>query len=237
MQMILRFRFWIAGFFVALLIASVAYEEHRAADKYKSHRAEYCSTNSTTAQQKESCIEEKAEAQDYVPWEIGIISWPQGITTWAIILTLFTIGWQSNETRRAAAATEKSVSIARRQIEMMKDKERARVEIKAESLALAVHDGNYWYFTGDLKLRNLGISRGYIKMFQAEIVWFETTSACPEPDFPTQGNIFQDSYIDPTENWNKAKPTQVHYFHTDSINLDGLLPPSMRGALLFSCVE
>ncbi len=221
MKKYLRFAPWIAGFFaVVLLVSSVAYEEHRASDKYKHHRTEWCAANFTTAQQKEACKEEKTDSQDYVPWEIIIISWPVGITAWAVLGTLFVIGWQSNETRRAAAATEKSVSIARRQIEMMKDRERARVEIKADSLALTLHDPNFWFFTGGLKLRNLGISRAYIKMFQAEIVWFEGASATPAPDFPDQGNLFQDSYIDPTEDWDKASPTQVLFFNTDSIYLD-----------------
>ena len=221
MLRILRFKYWIGGFsLVALLISCVAYEEHRAADKYKTHRTEYCSAFSTTTQQKESCLEERAESQDYVPWEIGIVSWPAGVTAWAIILTLFVIGWQSNETRRSAAATERSVAIANRQIEMMKDKERARVEVSANSFILRNNSPTFWYIVGDLKVRNLGMSRAYIKTFQAEMVWHDNASGEPTPDFPQQGNIFHDSYIDPTENCNKATPPSVHYFDTDSLNLD-----------------
>jgi hypothetical protein len=110
MKKYLRFAPWITGFFaVGLLVSCVAYEEHRAADEYKHHRAEWCSANFTTAQQKEACKEEKTDAQDYVPWEVAIISWPVGITAWAVLGTLVVIGWQSNETRRAANATEASV--------------------------------------------------------------------------------------------------------------------------------
>jgi hypothetical protein len=99
------FRYWIGGALVGIaLISFVAYEQHCAAEEYKHHRAEYCSALIATAEQKKSCIEERASAQDYLPWGYELFRWPEGITTWAIILTGFAIVWQSNETRRAANA-------------------------------------------------------------------------------------------------------------------------------------
>jgi hypothetical protein len=35
-----------------------------------------------------------------------LLKWPEGITTWAVILTLFVIAWQSAETARAAKAAQ-----------------------------------------------------------------------------------------------------------------------------------
>lgn len=42
-------------------------------------------------------------------WQI-LLAWPQGITTWAILFTLFVIGWQSWETARAASAAERTTA-------------------------------------------------------------------------------------------------------------------------------
>jgi hypothetical protein len=100
---ILEFRFWIIGFVgCAFFVCFMAYQEHCAADKYKNHRAEYCSALIATAEQKKACIEERTSARDYLPWRYELFSWPEGITTWAIILTGFAIAWQSYETRKAA---------------------------------------------------------------------------------------------------------------------------------------
>jgi hypothetical protein len=42
-------------------------------------------------------------------WWFPLVAWPGGITTWAIILTLIAIVWQSYETRRSVAATKRSI--------------------------------------------------------------------------------------------------------------------------------
>jgi hypothetical protein len=91
------------GFSVATVLF-VTYKQHRAAEKYKAHREEYCSSIPATAEQKKTCKEEGASARDYLPWGYELIRWPEGITTWAIIATGFVIGWQSWETRNAARA-------------------------------------------------------------------------------------------------------------------------------------
>jgi hypothetical protein len=100
------FRYWIGGALVWIaLVSFVAYKQHSAAEEYKHHRAEYCAAlGSASAEQKKSCIEERASAQDYLPWGYELFRWPDGITTWAIIATGFVIGWQAWETRKAAEA-------------------------------------------------------------------------------------------------------------------------------------
>ena len=40
------------------------------------------------------------------------VTWPEGITAWAVILTLIAIAWQSFATARAAVATENAVKTA-----------------------------------------------------------------------------------------------------------------------------
>ena len=47
-----------------------------------------------------------------------LLKWPEGITAWAVILTLFVIAWQSAETARAARATERAVGETAKQTEL-----------------------------------------------------------------------------------------------------------------------
>jgi hypothetical protein len=41
-----------------------------------------------------------------------LLAWPEGLTAWAVILTFAVIGWQADETRKSAKATEKSVELS-----------------------------------------------------------------------------------------------------------------------------
>jgi hypothetical protein len=98
---------WPAIVFAAIFF--VVYQQHNAAKKYTRHRAEYCASLRATAEQKKACVEEGASAHDYLPWGYDLITWPEGITTWAVLATGFIIGWQSWETRKSANASEKSI--------------------------------------------------------------------------------------------------------------------------------
>jgi hypothetical protein len=64
---------------------------------------------------------ETDKTEDSPSW-IDTFTWPDGVTMWALLLTLFVIAWQSTETRDAANA-------ANAQIKMMKEKDRARLAI------------------------------------------------------------------------------------------------------------
>lgn len=55
----------------------------------------------------------------------GFFRWPNGATTWAIILTLMAIAEQTRETARAATATEASVEEVKRQVTASHDGLRA----------------------------------------------------------------------------------------------------------------
>jgi hypothetical protein len=63
------------------------------------------SDGSNTA--KESC-----DCTPKTPCWYLLLTWPEGITAWAIILTFAVIGWQADETRKAASAAEEQSRIA-----------------------------------------------------------------------------------------------------------------------------
>jgi hypothetical protein len=62
-------------------------------------------------------------------WWYKLVSWPEGITAWAILLTLCAICWQSWETRRAAGASNKSVDAALSSIQAFINSERPWIKV------------------------------------------------------------------------------------------------------------
>jgi hypothetical protein len=63
------------------------------------------------------------------PFWFRFFTWPDGVTAWAILLTLFAIAEQTKQTRKAAEAALVSANAANTQIQMMFEKERARLTI------------------------------------------------------------------------------------------------------------
>jgi hypothetical protein len=184
---------------VAILgaIVFVAYKQHDAAQKYKSHRTEYCSSLSIAPDQKKSCIEEGASARDYLPWWFVVVSWPDGINAWAIIATGGFIAWQSWETRQSARATRDSVSAIHRQIEMARDKDRAKITITAESLTLVTGIG--WAITGRAIIRNIGSTRAFNIRFETELIWYRVSETPGVPLYEPAVDIDgMESYLDVT---------------------------------------
>lgn len=152
-------------------IVLVTYEEHKASDKYQRDCQSHVSPispprNDNNGQSQNECQDPKK----YMPWWYVLIAWPEGITVWAILATLGAIIWQSNETRRAADATMDSanaaygsVTFAEAQWQLIRDKERARIEIKtADGLNLERIEGGFWHLKATIRIRNLGATRAYI---------------------------------------------------------------------------
>jgi hypothetical protein len=94
-----------------------------------------------TVEQKKACIEERASARDYLPWRYELFSWPEGITTWAIIATGFAIFWQAMETRRAAVATKKAAEAALLNAQAVINAERGRLLFEIEKKLDERHRG------------------------------------------------------------------------------------------------
>jgi hypothetical protein len=98
----------------------MAYEQHRAREKYEAKREEACIHLAITFEQKYSCAKEAQSRHDYLPWWYVLVAW-EGITTWGLIFTGFVIAWQSSETRRAAIATEDAVKAAETSYTLARD--------------------------------------------------------------------------------------------------------------------
>jgi hypothetical protein len=102
-----------------------------------------------------------------------------------------------------AMASNKSAKAALSQIEMMKDKERARVEIKTMGLELARVGEEFWHIKTTIEIRNVGTGRAYIRLGTGSIEVLG--DGIPEPYSKSLDIV--DGFIDPT-----SPVTESFYF-------------------------
>jgi hypothetical protein len=197
----------------------VAYKQHDAAEKYRAHRAKYCTSLAGTPNEEKACEEERTNPSDNLNWRYALVTWPQGIETWGIIVTGFFIGWQAWETRRSAHATATPVLEIRRQREMSRDQQRARLEIDAHGLKLEGTADSWWNLKASLRVRNIGPSKAYFNQFQTEINWCESDADEPVPDFSTPTIQWPQSYINPTEG-DVPESSTVYFWKAQDRKLD-----------------
>ena len=119
-----------------------------------------------TATRAEYC----RDPSSYMPWWYLLVAWPEGVTVWALLATLAAIVYQGYQTRRAADAAAESSDAAFRQIQMMKDKERARIEVKATGLEVQHEAGDSWNLKAGIEIRNVGGGRAYVRRGAADLV-------------------------------------------------------------------
>ena len=151
----------------------MAYKQHYTREKYETKRQEACIALSITFEQKYSCYKEAQSRKDYLPWWYVLLIWPDAITTWAILATVFVIAWQSNETRRAALT-----AIA--QVELTKSKERPSLRIELRGVTLDLSDSPD-IIPIDGSLTNTGGSPAYIVDSRFEC-WIGEKDSPPTPE-------------------------------------------------------
>jgi hypothetical protein len=101
---------------ILLLILTVAvlgmsrYAEKRKAENQESTQVSRPQTPITPLKTDQGA--EKADKSKHPPTWIDTFTWPEGVTAWALFLTLFVIAWQSVETHAAAKSGEDAAEIA-----------------------------------------------------------------------------------------------------------------------------
>jgi hypothetical protein len=123
---------WVAvGLVIFGAIVFVAYKEHAASQEYEREREGRCeSVFALYPEKQDACKHERDSPSDHLPWWYVLVAWPEGITTWAIILTFVVIGWQSRETRKAAEAAKVSAEAATLNATTLVSAERAWVQVE-----------------------------------------------------------------------------------------------------------
>ncbi len=134
---------------------AVAREQHRAREEYQAQSEAECAALAISPEEKHACAKEAQDRKDYTEWWDVLFTWPEGITTWAIIATGFAIAWQSNETHKAARAAEEAAKVVLKQTDYMANSERAWLTISAvnkDSQELQPNDPPLFFW----EIRNVG---------------------------------------------------------------------------------
>ena len=108
----LALKYWPLALLLVLIVAVLGIS--RYAERRKAENQEYTQTSSP-----ESAVPplnadkstKKTNKPKYPPSLVDTFAWPEGVTAWALFLTLLVIAWQSIETRDAANASRDSLKI------------------------------------------------------------------------------------------------------------------------------
>ncbi|HZP04586.1 MAG TPA: hypothetical protein VFB43_06770 [Terracidiphilus sp.] len=124
----LALKYWPIAMLSILIIAVLCmsrYAENRKAERQNNAQGSSPSTVISPNGNGQG-TQNANEPHQYPRW-IDTFAWPDGVTAWALLLTLIIIGWRSIETRDAAEA-------ANRGLEISKTKERAKLLLKIEPI-------------------------------------------------------------------------------------------------------
>jgi hypothetical protein len=112
------------------------------------------------------------------PWWHILITWTEGITTWAIIGTGFVIAWQAIATQQAANVGKTAAKAALGQIDIMKAKDRAHLTVNAIPPNLPITDIR-WKTT--FEIENIGSTHasGIVVLAMFEFAPFGITPPIP----------------------------------------------------------
>ena len=77
---------------------------------------------------------------------------------------------QAIATNKTADAAQESIDLARAQFNLMMEKERARITIKAGMIQVQEPDKEYWNLATNIEIRNLGQSRAFITRSEENFV-------------------------------------------------------------------
>lgn len=117
---------------VAIVLGGCVYVSRQDQETRQQYQEKCTQLNAGTASPSthgEDCDKGADDAARHLPRWYRVFSWPEGITTWAILLTLFAIAEQTNETRRAATAAIDAAQAAQRTIDLTMHTQRGRIAI------------------------------------------------------------------------------------------------------------
>lgn len=90
--------------------------------------------NLSPSSSAKDCQECQEYAERHLPRWYRLFGWPEGITTWAILLTLLAIAEQTHQTKRAAEASRDSIRLQQAEMAVTINKERPYLVVSAEAV-------------------------------------------------------------------------------------------------------
>jgi hypothetical protein len=147
--------------------------------------------------------------------------------------TLKVIRRQTNLSEVAAFAAKESAEATIQQIQMMKEKERARIEIKATGLELQRLGEEFWNIKAGISLRNVGASRACTRQGVGNLIIETPKDGAPtEPDYGHPLDVVT-GFIDPN-----CEPVaeSFYFFPSENLDLSELAQSISRGNMTVSMV-
>jgi len=214
---------WILGMvLIAGAVVAVTYKDQQARVKYQRECQEHMASIAVPVGKYTSGGDECKDPKDYMPWWDILVAWPEGITTWAIILTLGAISWQAFEARKstdvardAVNAAYGSVTFAEAQWKLMIEEKRARLEVDVDRRTLTVESESGVYLRhliATLKIRNIGESKAYIRRAEGILI-----TKAPDAPLEPDSHLFNSLDIPtPLEPHPDATEIKVYLFLDDT---------------------
>jgi hypothetical protein len=204
LKRILSWKYLIAVVIVLGGCIYVSRQDQKTRDQYEQNCNQLNASALPPSGHYEDCDKGAENAARHLPRWYRVFGWPDGITTWAILLTLVAIAEQTSQTRRAADATADSanaaygsVMFAEAQFELMKEERRARISINARGIQVEDPDSEYWNLMTSIEIRNLGQTRAFIKKTGGEFVIRADGEERPKND-DLSSLYLSEEYVDPS---------------------------------------
>jgi hypothetical protein len=230
----LALKYWPLALFFVLIVAVLCmsrYAECRKAENQENTQAS--SPESKVSPPDADKGTKKTNKPKYPPSWVDTFAWPEGVTAWALFLTLFVIAWQSVETHAAAEATVASVEAAKQQADLIREqmdtqvhRERARLNLEVQGIEIDIPEvglDDGLNLNTCIEITNIGHSNAFIKNGAARFVLVTAgewpfSEASPE-DFTPFSNTVEPS-TDPVYSpiWIDYVPLSLEAFAQDIAN-------------------
>lgn len=164
MKRFLKIAAWVLMPLVVIAgITFVASKQETAAKKYEAERESRCAATFPSpweTEQQDACKHERDSRSDYLAWGYELFTWPEGITTWAILLTLAGIFWQAKATADAARAAQES---NRQNAEFFRTEKRPWVGIIGDPFIVLVESERTGHraFRVEYTIKNFGVAPAF----------------------------------------------------------------------------
>lgn len=159
-QMALR-RYGIAVVLILGCCIYVSHQDQKTRDQYEQKCSQLNASSVPRSGHHEDCDEGAENAARHLPPWYRIFGWPEGITTWAILLTLLVIANQTRETAKAAEATQIAVHTADKSLALQEDtaKRQLRAYMVMRNSRLIIHEDGF--VEAKMELANCGQTPAY----------------------------------------------------------------------------
>ena len=168
----LALKYWPLALLFVLIVTVLCmsrYAENRKAENQE--YAQSCSPKAPISPPDADKGTKPTNKPKYSPSWVDTFAWPEGVTAWALFLTLLVIAWQSVETHAAAEATAAGVESAKQQAGLIREqmdtqihRERARLNLEVQPIK--IEDSRFddgLNLISCIELTNTGHSNAFIK--------------------------------------------------------------------------